>query len=87
MPFPLLRPILDLQASANAEYQKKGEFHMKDFQKFCDSLDQDFIDTIISETTYVVNQNVSFPNALLANSFAISMRLLERYHEWMNSDE
>lgn len=60
---------------------------MKDFQKFCDSLDQNFIDTIISETTYVVNQNVSFPNALLANSFAISMRLLERYHEWMNSDE
>lgn len=59
---------------------------MKNFQEFADSLDQEFIDSIISETSYIMNQKASFPNTLLGNSFAISMRILERYHYWLHDE-
>lgn len=60
---------------------------MKNFQKFCDSLDQEFIDSLTSETSYIAKQNVSFANTILANNFAITMRILERYHEWLHSSD
>lgn len=59
---------------------------MKNFQKFCDSLDQAFIDSLSAETSYVLNANVSFGNTIMANDFAITMRVLERYHEWLHSE-
>ena len=59
---------------------------MRDFQEFCDSLDQEFINTLASETSSVL-RNASAPeNILLAGNFAITMRVLERYHEWLHSD-
>lgn len=59
---------------------------MRDFQEFCDSLDQEFINTLASETSYVL-RNASAPeNILLAGNFAITMRVLKRYHEWLHSD-
>lgn len=60
---------------------------MKSFQDFCDSLDQDFIDTLLTDTNYVLKQKVHPDNQMLANSFAISMRLLERYHEWLHEND
>lgn len=59
---------------------------MKDFQAFCDSLDQDFIDTLSEETSHVLNKNVKFGNTIMATDFAITMRILERYHEWLCSE-
>lgn len=59
---------------------------MKSFQEFCNSLDQEFIDSLVEETEYVLNANVKFENKLLANNFAITMRILERYHEWLHSE-
>lgn len=59
---------------------------MKNFQDFCDSLDQEFIDSLSEETSYVLNANVSFGNTILANNFAVTMRILERYHEWLHSE-
>lgn len=59
---------------------------MKDFQKFCDSLDQAFIDSLSVETSYVLNADASFGNTIMANDFAITMRVLERYHEWLHSE-
>lgn len=60
---------------------------MKTFQDFCDSLDQEFINTLTSETSYVMNQNVKLENTLLANDFSITMRILERYHEWIHTSD
>lgn len=59
---------------------------MKDFQEFCDSLDQEFIDDVLSDTTYALNQKAPLSNTLVTGSFAISMRVLERYHEWLHDD-
>lgn len=59
---------------------------MKDFQAFCDSLDQEFIDSLSEETSYVLNANVSLGNTLMSNDFAVTMRILERYHEWLHSE-
>lgn len=60
---------------------------MKDFQEFCNSLDQEFINDILSDTTYTLNQKAPLANTLITGSFAITMRVLERYHEWLNSDK
>lgn len=59
---------------------------MRDFQEFCDSLDQEFINTLASETSYVLRNAFAPENILLAGNFAITMRVLERYHEWLHSD-
>ena len=59
---------------------------LKDFQEFVDSLDQDFIDSIQEDTTYTLTQKAPAINKLITGSFAISMRVLERYHEWIHSD-
>lgn len=56
---------------------------MKDFQDFCDSLDQDFIDDISSDTSYALNTNVPLVNKSLALNYAVTMRILERYHAWL----
>lgn len=60
---------------------------MKDFQDFCDSLDQDFISDLASETSYVMSANAKFANTILANDFAVTMRILERYHEWLHDED
>lgn len=59
---------------------------MKTFQEFCDSLDQEFIDSLSEETSYVLNTKPNPENVLMATSFAIAMRILERYHEWVYSE-
>ncbi len=59
---------------------------MKSFQEFCDSLDQNFIDTLTSETSYVLHNAAAPENILLGGNFAVTMRILERYHEWLHSD-
>lgn len=60
---------------------------MKDFQEFCDSLDQEFIDDILSDATYTLSQKAPLANTLITGSFAITMRVLERYHEWLHDGE
>lgn len=35
---------------------------MKDFQDFCNSLNQDFIDDISSDASYALNTNVTLAN-------------------------
>lgn len=65
------------------EYERK-ETNMKNFQEFCDSLDQEFVDSLSEETSYVLNASVSFGNAILANNFAVTMRILEHYHKWLH---
>lgn len=59
---------------------------MKAFQEFCDSLDQEFIDDVLSDTTYALNQKAPLSNTLITGSFAISKRVLEHYHEWLHDD-
>lgn len=57
---------------------------MKNFQDFCDSLDQEFIDTLKSETSYVLHNAAAPENIFLSGNFATTMRILERYHEWLH---
>lgn len=59
---------------------------MKDFQDFADSLDQEFIDTVLSETSYSMKNALSFENSILGMSFSVAMRILEHYHEWLQND-
>lgn len=59
---------------------------MKDFQEFVDSLDQGFIDDVLSDTTYTLKQKAPLANTLVTGSFAITMRVLERYHDWLHAD-
>lgn len=59
---------------------------MKSFQEFCDSLDQEFVSSLSEDTGYVLSANAQFENKLMANSFSITMRILERYHEWLCSE-
>lgn len=60
---------------------------MKNFQDFVDSLDQDFIDDVLSNATYTLNQKAPLANTLITGSFAVTMRVLERYHEWLHDAE
>jgi len=57
---------------------------MKDFQEFIDSLDREFVDTLVSETSGVIGRNAPFANTVLGNNFAVTLRILERYHEWLH---
>lgn len=61
---------------------------MRSFQEFCDSLslDQEFINDISSETTHVLHKAAGPENILMGGNFAITMKILERYHEWLHSD-
>lgn len=59
---------------------------MKSFQDFCNSLDPEFIKNITSETTYVLRNAAKPENILMGGNFAITMRILERYHEWLHPD-
>lgn len=59
---------------------------MKSFQDFCDSLDQDFINDILSDSKYILNQKSPLPNTLLSGNVAVTMRILERYHDWLQND-
>lgn len=69
-----------------SEYIRKETYDMKDFQDFADSLDQEFIDTVLSETSFSMKNALSFENSILGTSFSVAMRILERYHEWLQND-
>lgn len=61
---------------------------MKDFQEFCDSLDESFCyEDIIPEVEEALRAKAPAINTIMATSFAVAMRVLERYHYWLHEND